>query len=314
VNGKIPVGYRIGGTAIVCSALISSGAAEQKIAPAVARGTRMILKELQDPLMKPQRSNRYDVRIWGHIYALDFFCRLQQMDGFDELKTETKPHIQELAEAVIYQEIKSGGWNYANQMQHCCFATGPAVQALLLAKKQDIQIPDDVLHRSAAALSGSHSASGVVSYSGGKNNRDTLPGSIARAPVTVATLMLLGRGSSADLQSSIEAFHEHWKELEKRRQKTGTHAPPHGIAPYYFFYGHRYLAQAIQLLPAEKQTAQFERFEEVLLRTKQADHTWNDRVFEQSKAFGTAMAVLALSRNRTVLPEKHELPQTTDVD
>jgi hypothetical protein len=68
------------------------------------------------------------------------------------------------------------------------------------------------------------------------------------------------------------------------------------------------------LLPAEKQTAQFERFEEVLLRTKQADHTWNDRVFEQSKAFGTAMAVLALSRNRTILPEKHELPQTIDVD
>ncbi len=297
VARKIPVGYRIGGTAIVCSALIAVDTENREdVEDAVIRGTRMILKELAHPLMQPSQESKYDVRIWGHIYALDYFCRLQKQAGFDQLKTETEPWIKKLAEAVVYQEIENGGWNYANKVRHCCFVTAPAVQALLLARGAGVDVADAVMDRSRQVLKDSRKSDRVYPYSGTVGRRDTAAGSIARGPVCEATLLMLGNGSRDDLLASLQAFYEHWDELEKRRKKNGTHLPPHGIAPYYFYYGHRYAAQAIELLPESQQDREFKRFEKILMKTKDDDDTWNDRVFDQSKAYGTAMSLLALSR------------------
>ena len=310
VAGKIPVGYRVGGTAIVCSALISANLKDrQVIEKAIDRGTAMILEELEHELMEPSRTPAYDVRIWGHIYALDFFCRLKRSAGFDELKTKTEPLISKLAEAVIFQEIDQGGWNYANKSRHCCFVTAPAVQSLLLAREVGVDIPDAVFERALRVLSESRQDNGVIPYTGTSSRGDTLPGSVARGPITEATLLMLGAGDQKNLQSAIDAFHEHWDELEKRRKKTGTHLPPHGIAPYYFYYGHRYAAQAIRMLPDDKQDSEFNKFENVLMKTKDDDNTWNDRVFERSKAFGTAMSLLALSQDSVHLPARIKVGQ-----
>lgn len=308
VGGKIPVGYRIGGTSIACSALISAKLDDRsRIGDAVTRGTDLILKELEQRLMKPTQKSSYDVRIWGHIYALDYFCRLQLTDGFDELKARTRPKIQELADAVVFQQTKNGGWNYSNRLQHCCFVTSPAVHALLLAREVGASVDDEVFARSLETLQKTRKENLVFPYSGTRSRRDTTQGSIARGPVSEATMLLLGGGDQEKLQQCIDAFHEHWDELEKRRKKTGTHTPPHGIAPYYFYYAHRYAALAIRMLPREQQDAEFEKFYAVLLNTKDDDDTWNDRVFEQSKAYGTSMSLLALSRDSVALPKPIQL-------
>lgn len=303
VRREIPVGYRIGGSSIVCSALISAELDErEEVDAAVARSTKLILKELELPLMKPSNADRYDVRVWGHIYALDYFCRLKAADGHDELKQQTNPWIQKLVDALVVEEIADGGWNYATKGRHACFVTAPAIQSLLLAKEAGAKVPDDLFQRGAEILLKTRiTDSGAFQYSGTTGN-DTLPGSIARAPLCEATLLLLGEGDSKQLAKSIGAFHTHWDELEKRRKKTGTHKPPHGVAPYYFYFGHRYAAQAIRFLPDAEQNDAFAKFVEVLLKTKDPDDTWNDRVFDRSKAYGTAMSVLALSRERVLLP------------
>ena len=105
---------------------------------------------------------------------------------------------------------------------------------------------------------------------------------------------MLDKGDNENLQNAVDAFYEYWDELEKRRQKTGTHKPPYSVAPYYFYYGHRYLAQSIAFLPKDRQASEYKRFNTVLMKTRDDDDTWNDRVFDRSRAFGTAMAVLAL--------------------
>jgi hypothetical protein len=83
-----------------------------------------------------------------------------------------------------------------------------------------------------------------------------LPGSIARSAVCETTLMLLGGGKLEEVKKSVDAFYTHWEELEKRRQKPGTHIGDYKIAPYFFYYGHRYCAQAIQMLPEKERAAQ----------------------------------------------------------
>ncbi len=311
VNRRIPVGYRIGGTSIVSTALLYATAGNsteenEAVDSAIGRGIEIVLSDLENPLMKPSTANRYDVRVWGHIYALDFFCRLRSTKRFEDQRKQTDAWIPKLVKILRTEQLNDGGWNYATRSRHAAFVTSPAVQAMLLARQQGEDIPDEVFERAKQVLLRSRTQKGAFQYSGVVTRRPApLPGSIARSAICELTLVLLGAGDVEQVQDSIDAFHEHWDELEKRRAKTGTHEGPYGIAPYYFYFGHRYIGQALQLLAEEDAATETEKLKSVLMKTKSDEGTWNDRVFARSKAYGTAMSVLALLDN-VPLPDKIE--------
>ena len=301
VRRRIPFGYRVGGTAIVCTSLMYASD-DEAATQAIERGVDIMLKDLEHPLMKADMANAYDVRVWGHIYSLDLFCRIRSSDRFAELRKRTDPWISKLIQILATEQTADGGWNYAGQQRHASFVTSPAIQALLLAKQQGEDVSDEMLVKARKALLSSRSKNGAFRYSGPASPRrlTPLPGSIARSAVCESTLILLGDGGVDHVRDAIAAFHKHWDELEKRRKKNGTHEAPYGIAPYYFYYAHRYIGQAIRFLPKEEQAVELEKFKAVLLRTKDADNTWNDRVFDRSRAYGTAMSILALLNNVAV--------------
>lgn len=303
VRREIPVGYRVGGTAIVCTALLyAADADDEDAAEAIDRGIALILEELDHPLMAASDEDAYDVRVWGHIYALDFFSRLRDEDHETSAIEQIDAWIVRLIAALEVEEVRGGGWNYAGKRAHAPFVTSPAVQALLWAKSQGEAVDEEMLDRAAMVLQVSRGRDGAYAYSG-RERRPLLPGAVARSPVSDVTLGLLGKPVEAEaLQAQVDAFHEHWDELEKRRAQHGTHVAPYGVAPYYFYYGHRYLAQAITMLPEDQRAAEHARLHEKLLRTLADDGTWNDRVFERSANFGTAMSVLALLGDNVPLP------------
>jgi hypothetical protein len=112
--------------------------------------------------------------------------------------------------------------------------------------------------------------------------------------VCETTLYLAGRGSLEHIRGSIDAFFEHWGELEKRRKQKGTHEGPYKIAPYFFYYAHRYAAQAIEMLPESERASYRQKLYRLLWSVREEDQGWNDRVFPRSESFGTAMALMAL--------------------
>ncbi len=308
VAGQIPVGYRIGGTALVCEGLLAAAPDDKEADAAIERGVAFILKTLEHPLMVPSTRDTYDVRVWGHCYALDLFCRLREARRMGAHAKAIESWIPRLVAALIKEELPKGGWNYANRKAHAAFVTSPVTQALLLARSQGEDVPDEVFTRSREALEGSRQDSGTFVYSGivpaakKKDAGTDLPGSVARSAVSETTLRLLGGGSDKAIDAAIGAFHEHWGWLEKRRKQTGTHVPPYGIAPYYFYYGHRYAAQAIEMLPKDRRPEQREKMLEKILRTRDEDGTWNDRVFPRSRNFGTNMVMLALLGDKAPMP------------
>lgn len=299
VGGEIPVGYRVGGTALALEALLAADPENPKVAAAIKRGVDFVLKGLEDPRMKPSREDRYDVRVWGHCYALSTLCLLRKA-GFETGREDAiKEWVPKLIEALLAEQLDDGGWNYATRRAHASFVTAPVVQALLRARDLGEEVAASVFEKAKKALLSSRAKGGGYSYSGSvgsgrRADRTTVPGSIARAPVSEVTLALLGMKNSGALEASIQNFYVHWEELEKRRKKTGTHVPPYGIAPYYFYYGHRYLGQAIEMLPESRRGKHRKRLLRLLLKTKDPDGTWNDRVFARSRNFGTTMAILGL--------------------
>src|SRR5262249_41119566 len=80
-KGKIPVGYRVGGTALVGSTLLLAAPANAEARAAIERALPLVLKELNDPGMAPSTAPRYDVRVWGHACALEFFCNVRSANA-----------------------------------------------------------------------------------------------------------------------------------------------------------------------------------------------------------------------------------------
>lgn len=308
VGGEIPIGYRVGGTALAGQAILHGAPDDERTNRALGRAVDLILKEVKDERMAASKEARYDVRVWGQAFALEFFCQLLNAKRAGARQDEVASWVPKLAAMLVEEELDGGGWNYATRSEHASFVTAPVVQALLQARAAGAHVPEEVLSRSASILKSSRVTNGAFKYSGvhsggaSKDERARVPGSIGRTPLCETTLILLGKGDIKLLHASLDAFHEHWDELEKRRKQPGTHLPPYGIAPYYFYFAHRYAAQAIEMLPEADREKERERLIEKLLRTRDADGTWNDRVFPRSRNYGTSMAIIILLGGQFPLP------------
>jgi len=307
VGGDIPIGYRIGGTAIVATALIEAAGGEPEGAArqSIEGGLDFVLEALDDPRMSPEFVKGYDVRGWGHAYALGFLLRLRAANLVPKKRVaDVEAAVDMLVARLQVTEIGArGGWNYSrpagDDSDASTFMTASTLLFLFEARQQGETVDEAVVERALKTLEDARIATSAFQY-GSKKSAQTgrggeeVPGSIGRMAVCEIALHLAERGSVERIRGSIEAFFEHWQHLEDRRAQNGTHVPPYQVAPYYFFYAHRHVAQAIEFLPEAERPALREKLYALLWQVREKSGGWNDRVFPRSESFGTAMTVMAL--------------------
>ena len=307
VGGKIPFGYRVGGTSIACMALLAAPGFADDAArkDAVSRAIDFVAKSKDEPLLSPEYGGNYDVRGWAHCYGLRFLVAAKKANAVsDAQKAAVDAAIAFYLDALKKTEIPQvGGWQYArgpgidNPCPTSPFMTAPCLMALVEAKAAGLEVSDELLARTVKALELTRGASGYVAYNAQKQARDDakqIPGAIGRMCAVEVALARAGKGDEKRLRFAVERFFEFWPELEKRRKQQGTHVPPYNVAPYYFFYAFNHAAMAIELLPEAERAENRAKFRELLFKVRDGDGTWNDRVFPRSASFGTAMSVLAL--------------------
>lgn len=321
VGGDIPVAYRIGSTAIVVESLIKTpGYADNAAAKdAVAKAVDFIIATRDHPLMSETDYDAgYDVRGWGYCYGLRVLSILKRANLVPEGKAEAADAAAKwYLNAMQKTEIPEvGGWNYARPAGRdkvaapSSFMTPACLEALYEAKAAGYEIDAAVVNRALDTLERSRGPAGNVTYSidarrtGGTSNSDRTPGAIGRMCAVECALVEGGRGSVDRVRAAVDAFIVHWKWLDDRRAKTGTHIGPYAVAPYYFMFAHHYAARAIELLPANEREEYRRRTNELLMSVCSKDGSWNDRVFTRSSAYGTAFALLSLGMPKS-------LPQAT---
>ncbi len=299
-KGLIPPGYRVGGTSIAAWALIESPqyGESEAVRKAVERAVDFVLRTLDEKPMDIGFSGGYDVRGWGHTYALQLLLQLRKRDFVPEESSKlVDKRIKWLVKALIETEIKgTGGWNYARRGTRSStspFMTAPTIIALWEARRQGEKVPQRVLDSALDALEKCRFEEGVIAYNSDGGMPEG-PGAIARTPIVEVVLYAADRSSLEEIESSVEAFFTHWNELEVRRRKTGTHVPPYGVAPYYFYYGHYYASVAIEMLEGGTREEWRTKYIETLVSVREDSGGWNDRVFDRSEAFGTSMALLSI--------------------
>jgi hypothetical protein len=257
--------------------------------------------------MNPEYDGGYDVRGWGYCYGLRFLLAARELAAVrDDQKDAVEAAIDVYIAALQQIEIpETGGWTYSRRgINDPCavspFMTAPSIQTLYQAAAQGEAIDAAVVTRALDALERSRSPqSGNVAYSSRKQNTadgESIPGAMGRMTAVEGVFSRSARGSEAGIARSVDAFIDHWNELEKRRKKTGTHKAPYGVAPYYFFYAHYHAADTAELLPEPQRTAKRAKINELLFSVQEDNGAWNDRVFDRSANYGTAMAVLSLMK------------------
>lgn len=307
VGGNIPVAYRVGGTSIVGEALLRlpglEGDAQRQ--QAIRRATEYVCGAIDEPLLQVETyQGGYDVRAWGACYGARFLLALQRAnatpDGLGEqVRTATEWYLSALQKFEI-PEV--GGWNYARDAgaetpcAASAFMTPACLQTLFEARALGYAVDASIVERALAALERCRTDDGNFAYSAQQQARKQsrmIPGAVGRMVSGEMALFLAGRSDTARLQSAVEAFIRFWRELEVRRAKGGTHLPPYGVAPYYFWFAHYHAAQAVEALPEPRRSELRAQLNWLLWQTREADGTWNDRVFRRSAAYGSAMAMMS---------------------
>lgn len=309
VDGKTPVPYRIGGTAIAVTALAQSPrfASDASVREAVARGIGFLCEGWKDPQMSiTGYEGGYDTRVWGHVEGLMCLARLSRLKLVpDDLRDRVQEACRRYLDGVVALEMpRTGGWNYARPDGRdtvgapASFVTAAALEALYEAAAAGLTVPPGPIDRGLDVLERARDATGSIMYSGEAKATprmsDGVPGAVGRMVASEAMLLRGGRGSAAAVRGAVDAFIVHWKWLDARRAKPGTHQRPYMVAPYYFMFAHRYAAAAVELLPASERAEYRRRINELLLSVRGEDGSWNDRVFAPSAGYGTSMALLAL--------------------
>jgi len=309
VNGEIPVGYRIGGTSIVAECLVrtpgyGSDAARQD---AVKRACDFVCAGIREPLMDPAYDGGYDVRGWGYCYGARFMLVLRAAKAVPAgMEAEVDAALRWYLDAMQRTEIPEvGGWNYARQpgietpSPASPFMTPPCLQVLFEARAQGLAVDDAVVARGLDALRRCRTADGNFAYSALKQTREparSIPGAIGRMVCAESLLFRAGQSDVAGVRRALDAFLEHWVQLELRRKKSGTHVGPYAVAPYYFFFGFYHACDAVEILPQAERGEYRRKLEQLLFSVRDADGTWDDRVFPRTRNFGTAMTLMALQR------------------
>ena len=307
----IPIGYRVGGTSIAGRALLRGleiGEHPDRRA-AVERARRFVIGATSHPLMNPDFGGGYDVRGWGYVYGLGFLLDLRARGLVsDEAMQATDDGIRFYVEALGSIEIPEvGGWNYARRGpldrvdSTSPFMTPPGVQALREAARQGFEIPDGIIQRAMAGIEFTRGDDGHVAYAARRPTREPatqIPGAIGRMLAVSTVRSEMGLADDAEVRRACAAFLVHWGELLKRKGRDGTHQAPYGVAPYYFMYAHGYAAEAIERLPEAERGVWRDRLARLLMSVHDGEKAgWNDRVFDRSAAYGTSIAVLALTQS-----------------
>lgn len=321
VGGSIPIGYRVGGTAIAALALCrtldrattddgapaevakdgDAGDRAAETRAAIERARAFVCEAIDDPRLAHDDPPSYDVRGWGFIYALSCLLELDARGLVSEgARAATDAALAHYLVGLQAIEIPdAGGWNYARgrgRDRPAPFMTGPAVRALLRAKAAGHEVDGAVIERALDALERSRDDAGGIAYAGAPGRRGAgLPGSVGRMLATETALLEAGRGSTLRVRAAIDAFFTHWDRLDERRAKSGTHVGPWGVAPYYFFFAHVEAARAIEMLPRGLRSEYRDRLDARLAETRLEDGTWNDRVFPRTANYGTSCVLLALT-------------------
>lgn len=307
--------FRTAVTALCVSALLELPQEQIRpgVAPALELGEAFLLEELP----KVRRGSADAIyNVWTHAYGLQALVKMHAEAG-QKGDTERQREIRRVALTQIdllgrYESV-NGGWGYydfeVGSKRPASSAISFTTATVLIAFHEvetlpGIDVPDAMVKRAIDSINRQKKPDHSYLYGEylkwqpvrGINNAG---GSLGRSQACNLALRLWGdTGITDDLV--VEWLHRlrdrnGW--LDMGRKRPVPHESWMQVAAYFYYYGHYYASQCLQLLPVEQRPPLQSDLAAILLARQEKDGSWWDFPFyDYHQPYGTAFALMTLRR------------------
>ncbi|MCC6880560.1 MAG: terpene cyclase/mutase family protein, partial [Verrucomicrobiales bacterium] len=302
-------------TALCVSALLELP--QEQIRPGVAPSLELGEAFLLEELPKVRRGSADAIyNVWTHAYGLQALVKMHAEAG-QKGDTERQREIRRVALTQIdllgrYESV-NGGWGYydfeVGSKRPASSAISFTTATVLIAFHEvetlpGIDVPDAMVKRAIDSINRQKKPD--HSYLYGEYLKwqpvrgiNTAGGSLGRSQACNLALRLWGdTGITDDLV--VEWLHRlrdrnGW--LDMGRKRPVPHESWMQVAAYFYYYGHYYASQCLELLPVEQRPPLQSDLAAILLARQEKDGSWWDFPFyDYHQPYGTAFALMTLQR------------------
>ncbi|QEG39759.1 prenyltransferase/squalene oxidase repeat-containing protein [Roseimaritima ulvae] len=304
--------FRTATTSLCLSALLEVAADDPAAAEAIERGEAWLVAELPR-LRRATGTALYNV--WGHAYAIQALLRLrarypQEHDQRAALEALVRSQFDRLKR---YESV-DGGWGYYDfryqarrpTSDSISFVNGAVLVAFAEAREAGIEPPEDVVRRAVAATKRQQKPNFAYLYGEYLKYRpmrgiNRPGGSLGRSQCCNAALRLWGDEAVTDnvLKHWLYRLYERNGWLDIGRKRPIPHESWFQVAGYFYYFGHYYAGECIELLPSEQRGPYQAMVAELILQRQEKNGCWWDYpLYDYHQQYGTAMALMTLHRCR----------------
>ena len=305
--------FRAAVTSLCVSALIEAGGKDPAALKALERGETWLL----DNLAKVRRANADTIyNIWTHAYGIQALVRMHKRQPSD---TERHKRIEDLIRNQMgflarYESV-DGGWGYYDfrvgsqkpATDSTSFMTGTVLIALKEAQEIGIEPDAKLVKRGIDSILRQLNPDFSYLYGEYLKWYPVMPinrpgGSLGRSQVCNLALQLWGekRVTHQVMTTWLERLFARNLWLDIGRKRPIPHESHFQVAGYFFYYGHYYAAHCIEQLPEKERPFFQNHLAKVILPIQGKDGTWWDfPMYNYHRQYGTAFALMTLSRCRT---------------
>jgi len=252
--------------------------------------------------------------VWSFGYTLQAFGEHLQENPEDPRAREIRAAAKHLLEKCDQYQTTDGGWGYLSlnglatfkpSDTSMSFTTATVLVGLDRVREAGIELPEKVVAKAVDHVKRSRLDDGAYLYGEylkyrprhGINERK---GSAARSPLCHLALDLFEEEAkpSDAFERSLEDLlvrHADFQRVALRRPI--PHESWYAISGYFYLYGHAYAAYLLEQTSAEFQERMWPLLVEAVLVCREPDGAfWDYPLYSYHKPYGTAFAVIALSR------------------
>ena len=228
-------------------------------------------------LLNPDRNEE----IYAQAFRLHYFAMRKDV-----------PMLNRIVVRVGGMQDSQGFWahEYPNP-----FVTGVVVHALETARKAGADVPGPIFRRAAEALLSTRGSGGRQTYRLDGQPPDNEKSSMSRTAICDLALQESGKLELKDVAAGVEAY---WKFVDRLEAVRLCDYHSDGrLAGFFYFHAGFHTLEAARAAGGPGLDATKKRFREKLLAIPEWDGSFVDS-HEIGKSYGTAMALLMLSRSK----------------
>jgi hypothetical protein len=303
--------WRDATTALCLSALIPHVSERPMIDATIERAATQLF---QQPAALRATAGLY-YGVWSQAYVLEAACATLATPAL----AAHRAGEAQIAEMLRIQGIE-GGFGYIDRQETAqpsglgssSFVTATILFALDRAAQQGFTVPENLLVAGRRSIERQRTVDGNFVYAHGhiprpRNGVNRTPGAIARNPLCNLALYRDDPAVVPLLRKNLDEFFRFHHFLEMALGRPGGddplrpgqftfHESWHSVAAYFFYFGHRYAAEAARRLPPTERQRFLGGQANILCRLQNPDGSWWDfpTIYHYHPYYGTAFALMAL--------------------